>query len=114
MNGIGKLLPEDLKRFVNDERWTYAKTMPTWPHEYLVRDRVDKELFERMVMHIRSNGYEGRFYQMKITYYEEDGLVYWTMGEPLEETIIINRCRKENTFEHRSANGNLPEQLTKG
>ena len=60
--------PEDLWRFVNDERWTYAKTMPDWPHEYLVRERVDQELFERVVMHIRSNGYEGRFYQKNITY----------------------------------------------
>jgi hypothetical protein len=108
MNGIGEPLPEDLKRFVADEQWTYAKTMPAWPHEYLVRDRVDKELFERMVTHIRSNGYEGPFYQKKLVYFEEDGLVYWTMGAPLEETIIINRCRKEDSFECRSANGNLP------
>jgi hypothetical protein len=108
MNKICELLPEDLKRFVNKEQWTFAKTMPAWPHEYLVRDRVDKELFERMVIHIRSNGYEGHFYQMKITYYEEDGLVYWTMGAPLNETTIINRCRKEDSFERRSANGNLP------
>jgi hypothetical protein len=100
--------PEDLRRFVNDERWTYAKTMPDWPHEYLVRERVDEALFERLVKHIRSNGYEGRFYQKKITYYEEAGLVYWTMGAPLNETIIINRCRKENSFEYRLKNGKLP------
>jgi hypothetical protein len=112
MNGTGASLPEDLKRFVNDEQLTYAKTMPTWPHEYLVRDRVDKKLFERMVTHIRLNGYEGHFYQMKITYYQEDGLVYWTMGAPVNETTIINRCRKEDTFEYRSANGNLPEQAS--
>ena len=79
--------------------------MPKWPHEYLVRGRVDPGLFERTVKHIRSNGYEGRFYQKKITYYEEAGLVYWTMGAPLEETTIINRCRKEDSFESRSKNG---------
>jgi hypothetical protein len=100
--------PEDLRRFANEERWTYAKTMPEWPHEYLVRERVDENLFERMVTHIRANGYEGRFYQMKITYYEEAGRVYWTMGAPLNETIIINRCRKEDSFENRSARGTLP------
>ena len=109
MNVGADPFPEDLRRFVNDERWTYAKTMPDWPHEYLVRERVDKELFERLVKHIRSNGYEGRFYQIKITYYEEAGLVYWTMGAPLNETIIINRCRKEASFEYRSKNGKLPD-----
>ena len=47
---------EDLRRLVNEENWTYAKTMPKWPHEYLVRERVDEELFEKLVSHIRSNG----------------------------------------------------------
>ena len=102
--------PEDLRSFVDDERWTYAKTMPEWPHEYLVRGRVDPALFERTVTHIRAHGYEGRFYQRTITYYEEAGLVYWTMGAPLEETMIINRCRKEDTFESRSKNGTLPRR----
>lgn len=108
MNGGADPFPEDLRRFVNSERWTYAKTMPEWPHEYLVRGRVDEGLFERMVKHIRSNGYEGRFYQKKITYFEEGGLVYWTMGAPLSETTIINRCRKEDSFEYRSKSGKLP------
>ncbi|MDZ4806432.1 MAG: hypothetical protein SGI90_16380 [Candidatus Eisenbacteria bacterium] len=94
---------------MSDERWTYAKTLPAWPHEYLVRERVDEELFERLVTHIRSNGYEGRFYQKTITYYEEDGLLYWTMGAPLDETIIINRCRKEASFEYLAKHGKLPD-----
>ena len=108
MNDAADRFPEDLRRFASEEQWTYAKTMPAWPHEYLVRARVDEELFERMVKHIRSNGSEGHFYQQKITYYEEDGLVYWTMGAPLEATIIINRCRKGDSFEARSAAGTLP------
>ena len=103
------VLPEALRRFVDVEIWTYAKTMPEWPHEYLVRARVDGALFELLVRHIRAHGIEGRFYQKPITYYEEAGLVYWTMGAPLAETIIINRCRKEQTFEYREAHGLLPE-----
>ena len=102
--------PEDLRRFVNDERWTYAKTMPLWPHEYLVRERVDEVLFERVVDHIRTYGYVGRFYEKEITYYEESGLVYWTMGSPLKETTIINRCRKEDSYESRALLGTLPGQ----
>jgi len=39
--------------------------------------------------------------------------VYWTMGAPLEETTIINRCRKEDSFESRSKNGTLPETIVK-
>jgi len=103
-------LPEDLKCFTSEERWTYAKTMPAWPHEYLVRERVNGELFVRLVMHIRANGYDGRFYQKPIRYYHEDGWVYWTMGASIDATTIINRCRKEHSFEYRSAHGTLPSK----
>lgn len=101
--------PESLRHFVDHVKWTYAKTMPKWPHEYIVRERVDEELFQQLVLHIRSNGFEGRFYSQTYTYFEEDGLLYWTMGAPLDETIIINRCRKEDSYECRLRNGRLPE-----
>ena len=100
--------PASLRAFVDGEEWTFAKTMPEWPHEYIVRDRVDGELFERLVTHIRDHGYEGRFYERVITYYDEAGRVYWTMGAPLRETTIVNRCHSEDTYAHRLSLGTLP------
>jgi len=41
-------LPENLIEFIESVCWTYAKTMPKWPHEYIVRDQVDEELFVRL------------------------------------------------------------------
>ena len=39
-------LPAHLRAFVDGETWTFAKTYAdTWPHEYLVRDQVDEDLF---------------------------------------------------------------------
>jgi len=35
--------PEELRELVDPETWTYAKTMPRWPHDYLVRERVSDE-----------------------------------------------------------------------
>jgi hypothetical protein len=104
-----KNLPEDLSSFINTEKWTFAKTMPKWPHEYLVRERVDETLFVRLAVFIRDNGYEGRFYNKAITYYDNDGMVYWTLGAPIDETTIINRCRKEDSFESRQKSGTLPD-----
>jgi len=101
-------LPAELKDFIQSVQWTYAKTMPKWPHEYIVRERVDEDLFVRLVEHIRNYGYAGRFYSKPITYYDHDGMTYWTMGAPIEETTIINRCKKEDTFERRLAEGRLP------
>jgi len=107
------MLPAELRTFVNEQTWTFAKTMPEWPHEYIVRNRVDETLFVRLVEHIRSHGYEGHFYQRVITYYHEAGLVYWTMGAPLAETIIINRCKAEDTYEERLQRGTLPASRVK-
>ena len=101
-------LPSALREFIDSSHWTFAKTMPEWPHEYIVRERVDEELFVQLVRHIRANGYEGKFYRKSITYFVEGGMVYWTMGAPLEETIIINRCRKEDSYEYRLLKGTLP------
>jgi hypothetical protein len=102
-------LPRALRDFVDTAEWTFAKTMPEWPHEYLVRDRVDKSLFEALVRHIRAHGFEGQFYHKVLTYYAEDGLLYWSMGAPIEETTIINRCKEEGSYENRLLKGTLPE-----
>ena len=105
-----KKFPDELRDFVNNSNWTFAKTYATtWPHHYIVRDRVDEELFVHLVKHVRKFGYEGPFYNKKYTYFEEDGYVYWTMGDPVEETTIINRCTKENTYEYRLKMGTLPK-----
>jgi hypothetical protein len=113
MTNNNAALPDDLRKFIDSTQWTFAKTMPEWPHEYIIRERADDNLFVRLVLHIREHGYEGKFYQKSITYYESDGLVYWTMGAPVEETIIINRCKKEDTYENRLLQGKLPESKEK-
>jgi len=105
--------PDNLREFIESCKWTFAKTMPEWPHEYIVREKVDKVLFEDLVRHIRQHCFEGRFYQRVLTYFAEDGLLYWTMGAPIEETMIINRCREEGSYENRFRNGTLPHNNQK-
>ena len=103
-------LPPKLKAFVEESDWTFAKTYAqTWPHEYIVRDRVDESPFLSLARHIREHGYKGRFYRKAITYFDENGMVYWTMGAPIGETTIVNRCTKERTYEYRLEHGILPE-----
>ena len=102
-------LPNDLIEFIQSVHWAYAKTMPKWPHEYIVREQVDEALFVKLVKHIREYGYDGKFYTKTITYFDHEGMTYWTMGAPVDETIIINRCKKENTYEVRLQAGRLPD-----
>ncbi|UCC88406.1 MAG: hypothetical protein JSV81_03605 [Anaerolineales bacterium] len=101
--------PAVLREFIDSTPWTFARTMPEWPHEYIVRERVDEEIFVQLVRYIREHGYEGKFYQRSITYYDDRGMTYWTMGAPLDKTTIINRCRKEDTYEVRLREARLPE-----
>jgi hypothetical protein len=89
-----------------DLRKTYAAT---WPHEDVVRDRIDEDLFLRLVRHIRFKRICRQVYQKQITYFDEDGMVYWTMGAPIEETTIVNRCKREQTYEYRLKHGILPQ-----
>ena len=109
MNSTPHVFSDDLRHFIGAEQWKFASMLPDWPHEYLVRERVDRLLFERVVKHIRSYGYEGRFYEREIRYYEEAGLMYWTIGAPVEQTVIINRCRTKESLEARWASSYIPE-----
>ena len=102
-------LQNALQEFIDSVQWAFDKTMPEWPHEYIVRDQVDEDLFVMLVQHIRSQGYENKFFEKAFTYYDHRGMVYWTMGEPLGETTIINRCRKEDSYESRRLKDTLPE-----
>ena len=103
-------LTGSLRLFIDGQNWIFAKTYAkTWPHEYIVRDQVDETLFVALVEHIRANGYVGKFYKMDITYFDEDGIVYWTMGDPIETETIINRCSKEQSYEYRLAHNDLPK-----
>ena len=102
-------LPSALQEFIDSVQWTFAKTNPEWPYEYIVRDQVDENLFMMLVLHIRWQGYESKFYEQIFTYYDYGGMVYWTMGEHLGATTIINRCSKEDSYESRLLKGTLPE-----
>lgn len=99
-----------LKKFIGGQNWIFAKTYEkTWPHEYIVRDKSDESSFVALVEHIRVNGYVGKFYKMDITYFDEDGMVYWTMGDPIGTTTIINRCTKEQSYEYQLKHNDLPK-----
>ncbi len=98
-------LPAELERFVSTSAWTFAKTYAeTWPHEYIVQERVDGEMFFALARHILQRGYEGRFYDKKQVYLDHGEHTYWRIEN------IINRCPKSETFERREEEGRLPSR----
>ena len=97
-------LPEDadqfIRHFVDNRFWKFAKTYAkSTPHSYTVREwQPDKDDdFVKAVLIIREYGKVEKFYSKSYIYLYLDGLKYWTMGNPLDDTTVINRA-DWNTF----------------
>jgi hypothetical protein len=88
--------PEEFAAFVAAAPWRFASTMPEVPHEYtLRRQAADPARFEEAVRFIREHGYPARWGRATHTYYDHDGKKYWTMGWPVEQTVVLNRADLE-------------------
>lgn len=84
--------------FIKRHKWTFAKTMPESPHEWLnskVLPPNEQAIFDEFVAFIRANGSQCRFWGRMYTYYFHDGWFYWTMGAPISETYILNRASEK-------------------
>ena len=100
------MTPVDQDGFIAAVRWTFAKTMPDWPHEYTVRSwrpELDDE-FTAFCQFIADAGIaepwppppDSPIYNhpyLVVGHYK-----YWTMGpsgdrHPPEDMTVINRAR---------------------
>lgn len=87
---------KDFAEYINRQNWIFAKTYAgRAPHEYIVKDKLNKNdmsEFLEIVIFIRHFGFPAIFWGQEHIYYYYEGYYYWTMGNPVEETIILNRC----------------------
>ncbi len=96
-------LPEPIVQFIEQTPWTFAKTYAkTWPHEYIVREKVDPMLFAEFAEYIDKNGYKSHFYRTMQIYFDFCGYTYWHMDN------IINRRPEADTYHRREKDGRLP------
>lgn len=105
----------DLKWWLEKARtleWTFAKTMPDTPHEYVVLGRTEgmtEEDYARAGYVIRAFGKPGKFYQYTNVYLEdpEHGVKYWFMdGDPPNlpyDATLINRAPIEQVYGRQDA-----------
>ena len=81
---------ESMKDFIKRHPW---KTAKNGSHAYVRIYDVDfRQDFLEFVIEIRETGYVSGFFGREYTYLDIDGYQYWTMGSPIEETIILNRA----------------------
>lgn len=91
----------------NEDRFTFAKTMAQWPHFYILRwslacedseearREADRD-FQLAVMQIRQIGMPRKWGRSTYIYLELGEYEYWTMGDKLETTWVLNRARLDS------------------
>lgn len=87
---------QKLKQLIERCTWTFAKTMPTCPHEYIVRRKcaLTDEEFLYFVHAQRKYGVPQKWWKYNFPYLHIGGYKYWTMGDTFDNTIIINRAKE--------------------
>ena len=85
----------DFDAFIARANWTFAKTYAKFaPHWYCVRKEfADDKTFDEAVLHIRAHARTELFYRKQFQCFYYKGYKYWTMGNPVNETTIINRAK---------------------
>lgn len=86
---------DKLREMIARCEWTFAKTMPFAPHEYIVREKcsLTDEEFVYFVDMQRRFGVKERWGNYNNPYLYIDDYKYWTMGAPYDETTVINRAK---------------------
>jgi len=108
---------EEFQEFVGRVEWVFAKSIPNWPHFYIVEDEFDDpEAHSAARAFIRDHGYDGRFFELDVRYYDLEEWTYWSspLDKPCEEQYMINRCRKEYTWDALTEAGRLPPEGFEG
>lgn len=84
---------QQFEEFCGRVKWHWAKSYErTYPHWYCVREEVGDVEFEDAVQFIRENKIDRFFFKRLFGYYDRGAYTYWTMGDPLSDTRIINRA----------------------
>ena len=83
---------EWFRTFVSGRRWQIGKADPT--HEYTIRNWLPEGVddFVRAVEVVRELGEPALFESRTYVYLRVDAMKYWTMGEPISDTTVVNRA----------------------
>lgn len=83
------------EEFLARAHWNWATSYAMRaPHWYVVRNQFrNDDLFNKVVEYMREHSVTEYFFSKPFHYFYHEGFKYWTMGNPINETTIINRAR---------------------
>lgn len=82
---------KDFGKLINSLRWTFAKTMPQIPHEYIVIDNYPEKAdsIKLFAAEIQTHGYTKTFFGKEYKYLDIGDYKYWVIEN------ITNRAKIE-------------------
>jgi hypothetical protein len=84
----------DLQLALEKCYWRYARTLGRIPHHYTLRKTwKSDEFFDQAVITLRENSVDEMFGRKTFKYCYLGNFKYWTMGSPVERTILINKVQ---------------------
>jgi hypothetical protein len=93
------LSDDQLREWMEEVPWRYAKSMPRHPHSYTLKKWQDPELFEMVVQTIWDLGYDRSYLRRPWRSLDVGDYYVWVhtvpergMSAPLEKTALINRA----------------------
>ncbi len=93
-NDVTNYILNNVIENLRNAKYVFAKSMPKIPHEYTTRAMWhNDEAFNLAVKFIQNNGVPEQFWRKIYIYLYLDGYKYWTMGNPVKETNVINRVK---------------------
>jgi len=107
----------DFLRFAGQAGWRFAKSIPNWPHFYIVEENLpDQAAFLCAKAFVRKFGYSGKFFDMDVLYFDAYGWTYWAspLANPPESQYMLNRCKTEYSYESCVRSGALPSEGFRG
>ncbi|MCY4158084.1 MAG: class I SAM-dependent methyltransferase [Bacteroidetes bacterium] len=86
----------DAVQLLEAKPFRFAKTMPAQAHWYtLRREWENSHEFSEVAQIVRDYGEDEVYYYRKYICFGANGQKYWTMGEEIEKTTLINRTTKQ-------------------
>ena len=108
---------EKFLSFVAQAEWIFAKSIPNWPHFYIVEENLpDQGAFRASKTFVRDCGYVGKFFDLDVFYFDADGWTYWAspLAKPPESQYMLNKCKTEYSYESCVRSGALPPEGFRG
>jgi hypothetical protein len=79
-----------VRAYITESNWTFARSMPQWPHCYVLRDSGRKRDFDFFAKLIDTNGYIDAWGRNRWKYLVVDNLKYWIVDD------VLNRAKPKS------------------